>query len=76
MNWVAPEKTMIDEIIVSSGPISGRAAAPYRTPKTAIAAAAGAAMATMRRTDGGAGSGMTRTLANQVSGRRPPGSLR
>ena len=58
VNWVAPEKTISDEIIVSSGPIRGRAAAPYRTPKTAIAAAAGAAIATMRGTEGGAGSGM------------------
>ena len=44
-NWVAPENTKSDVASVSSGPISGRAAAPNSTPNTAMAIAAGAAVA-------------------------------
>jgi hypothetical protein len=39
----------IDDAIVSGAPIRGRAAAPYRVPNTAIAAAAGRLVTRMPR---------------------------
>jgi hypothetical protein len=39
----------IDEAMVSGAPISGCAAAPYRVPNTAIAAAAGRLVSKMPR---------------------------